>query len=588
MNLKGNPLSPASSTELAPRWRLRPTDPAALKRLRDDGRWLDLSCRLLAARGIVEPDAAAAFLGAESRVNDPRLLSGMDAAVQRLAAALRSGEAVGILGDYDVDGVTSTVVLLKLFKLLKLPCHWHIPDRLLEGYGPNAGALQKLKDLGCAVVVTVDCGISAVAEAESARAMGLDFIITDHHVPGPQLPAALAVVNPKTSPDYPYDMLGGVGVAYKLAQALLETLEHPRRVEFLDNMLELVALGTICDVAPLDGENRSLVRDGLKRLRQGRWLGLRSLGGVAGVKLESLDAGAVGFQLGPRLNAGGRVNDAGLGVRLLLSKDADECRDLAAQLDSFNKQRQGLEKSVLVEAQVQAEAQIAAGAAALVLWSEAWHPGVVGLAASRLLERFHRPVFVFGIRDGVAKGSARARKPFHLVRALEACAEHLQRFGGHEVAAGATADPAQLLAFRAAFNRQAQSLDPEDRRPILNADLELSIDEAQESVLGILAAFEPHGMKNPRPLFLAKGLSVGPGSKRMGADGSHLRLDLRKGGASAQAVAWRMGDRLEALQATGSVDVLYHLGMNEWNGRRSVQWEVKDLRASGQSLETGA
>jgi single-stranded-DNA-specific exonuclease len=565
---------------------LKAADPAALARLREARRWPDLSCRLLAARGIAGPAEAEAFLHFRlDQAHDPRLLSGMDAAVERLTRAYRLKERVGVLGDYDVDGVTSTVLLVKLFGLLGLPCSWLIPDRLRDGYGPNARILGELKQAGCATVVTVDCGISAVAEAQAAKELGLDLIITDHHVPGPSLPAALAVVNPKTSPSYPYDMLGGVGVAFKLAQALLTALEHPRKAEFLDHMLELVALGTICDVAPLDGENRALVREGLDRLRQARWMGLRALGDAASVKLSTADAGSVGFYLGPRLNAGGRVGDAGLGVRLLLSKDAEECKRLAAELDAMNRERQDLEKAVLVQAEEAAQAQIAAGAASLVLWSEDWHPGVVGLAASRLLERHGRPTFVFGVRDGVAKGSARSRKPFHLVEALQACSQHLKKFGGHEVAAGATVDPAELPAFRAAFDAQAQRLSAEDRRPVLTADLELPMAEAGESVLEQLAVFEPHGMKNPRPLFLARGLSVGSGSKRMGADGSHLRLNLAQKGQSAQAVAWRMGARLEELQAAGSVDVLYHLAWNEWNGRRSLQWELRDVRPSGQAVE---
>lgn len=518
------------------------------------------------------------------QAHDPGLLWGMDKAVERLVRAYRQGEGIGVLGDYDVDGVTSTVLLVKLFGLLKLRVQWHIPDRLKDGYGPNAGALETLRSAGCAVVVTVDCGISALAEAEAAKAMGLDLIITDHHVPGPHLPAALAVVNPKTSPDYPYDMLGGVGVAFKLAQALLTALDHPQRAEFLDYMLEMVALGTICDVAPLDGENRALVREGLTRLRQGRWMGVRSLAQVAGVKVDAIDAGAVGFNLGPRLNAGGRVGDAGLGVRLLLSKDAEECRDLAGRLDGLNRQRQDLEKAVLVEASLQADEQLAAGASALVLWSEHWHPGVVGLAASRLLEKHQRPVFVFGVRDGIGKGSARARKPFNLVRALEGCAQHLKKFGGHEVAAGATCALESLPAFRAAFLKEAAVLTDEDRKVLLNADLELPLAEATETSLNLLAAFEPHGMKNPKPLFLARGLRL-VNAKRMGADNSHLRLTLGQGSSEVQAVAWRQGPRLDALQAAGPLDALYHLGLNEWNGRRTVQLEIKDIRPAGLPLE---
>jgi single-stranded-DNA-specific exonuclease len=482
-----------------------------------------------------------------------------------------------------VDGVTSTVLLMKLFGLLGLPCEAYIPDRLQEGYGPNAPALAGLKRRGAAVVVTVDCGVSAVAEAAAAKALGLDLIITDHHLPGPQLPDALALVNPKTSPDYPYDMLGGVGVAYKLAQALLERLQHPRRQDFLDHMLELVALGTICDVAPLDGENRALVKAGLDRLRQGRWLGLRSLALAAKVELKEADAGAVGFYLGPRLNAGGRIGDAMAGVRLLLSKDGAESRALAAQLDAANVERQALEKAVLDQALPLAAAAVARGDKALVLWSDEWPPGVVGLAASRLLERFGRPTFVFGIRDGVGKGSARSRRPFHLVQALEACAAQLQKFGGHEVAAGATARADDLPAFAEAFRAQAAALSEDDLRPLIEADLELGLEGLDAELMGQLAALEPHGMKNARPLFWAKRLRLGPGTKRVGADASHLKLDLLQGQQRMGGIAFRLGPLLEGLAPGTELEALFHLSWNEWNGRKSIQLDVKDLRPLAQA-----
>jgi len=571
--------TPSSPDSIRPRWRLRPRDAEAEARLRQDGRFGRLASALLAARGHSDPDAAEAFLNPPlSGLHPPLKLGGMAAAVERLGQARRNGEKVAVFGDYDVDGVTSTVLLVKLFSLLGMAHEAYIPDRLKEGYGPNRAALEGLRRRGAAVAVTVDCGISAVAEAEAARACGLDLIITDHHVAGPVLPAALALVNPTVSPGYPYAMLAGVGVAYKLAQALLEGLDHPKRAEFLDHMLELVALGTVCDVAPLDGENRILVREGLARLRQGRWLGLRCLAEAATVKLAEADAGMLGFYLGPRLNAGGRIGDAMAGVRLLLSKDGAESRALAQQLNSANTERQALEKRVLDQALPQAAAAVARGDRSLVLWSEDWHPGVVGLAASRLLERFGRPVFVFGIHGGVAKGSARARKPFHLVRALEACASHLVKFGGHAVAAGATADPAALPAFAQAFARQAQELSDDDLRPVLDVDLELELGDVDEAGMAQLRAFEPHGMKNPRPTFMARGLRLGPGSRRVGADGAHLKLELSQKGSVRGGIAFRLGPRLETLDPTAPMDALFNLGWNEWHGTRSIQLEVKDLR----------
>jgi single-stranded-DNA-specific exonuclease len=488
-------------------------------------------------------------------------------------------QKVGVLGDYDVDGVTSTTLLMKLFQLLELPCQAYIPDRIKEGYGPNRGALESLKQAGCSVVVTVDCGISSVPEALAAKELGIDLIITDHHVAGPQLPAALAVVNPKTSPDYPYSMLGGVGVAYKLAQALLGAFQHPRQAEFLDYMLELVALGTICDVAPLDDENRALVKAGLDRLRQGRWMGIRSLAKAASVDLAAADAGQVGFYLGPRLNAGGRIGDAFLGVRLLMTKDPEESQRLAEGLNQENKERQSLEKKALEQALKMAEADLAAGAKSLVLWSPDWHPGVVGLVASRLLERTQRPVFIFAVQGDIAKGSGRSRRPFHLVDALQSFAPLMLKFGGHEFAAGASMDPAKLPAFKEAFAARAAGLTEDDLRPELSIDLECQLRDLDAKAMGQIESLEPFGLKNPRPVFAAYGLRLMPGSRPVGGEGEHLKLDLEQGGTRLGGIAFRQGKRLPELSG-GKVDVAFSLSWNEWQGSRSLQLDVKDIRPS--------
>ena len=562
-------------------WRLRSGDPVAAERLRSEGGWPELTAQLLAVRGYKDVETAKLFLAADPlAAHDPLRLSGMPIAVERLQQAVALRQKVAVLGDYDVDGVTSTTLLLKLFQLLNVPCQAYIPDRIKEGYGPNVGALATLKKAGCAVVVTVDCGITSVKEALAAKELGLDLIITDHHVAGPQLPAALAVVNPKTSPDYPYSMLGGVGVAYKLAQALLTALQHPRKDEFLDFMLELVALGTICDVAPLDDENRALVKAGLQRLKQGRWLGMRSLAKAAGVDLAQADAGQVGFYLGPRLNAGGRIGDAFLGVRLLMSKDAEECRQLAEGLNEANRERQDLEKKALEQALKMAEPELAAGAKSLVLWSEDWHPGVVGLVASRLLDRSQRPAFIFAVQNGIAKGSGRSRRPFDLVAALQSFPELMQKFGGHEFAAGATVDPAKLPEFKAALAARAATLTEEDLRPELSIDLEARFSALDAKAMGQLEALEPFGLKNPRPVFASYDVRILPGTRAVGGHGEHLKLDLEQGGTRLGGIAFRQGDKLGDLLRAGRVDVAFNLGWNEWQGTKSLQLEVKDIRPS--------
>ena len=563
------------------RWRLRPHDAGVARQLASEGGWPDLTAQLLAVRGYEDVAAAQRFLAADIAAVHPALrLSGMRAAVERLQQAVALRQKVAVLGDYDVDGITSTTLLLKLFQLLGLPCEAYIPDRLKEGYGPSSAALEHLHKAGAQVVVTVDCGISSVNEALTAKAIGLDLIITDHHVAGPVLPEALAVVNPKTSPDYPYSMLGGVGVAYKLAQALLTALEHPRKDEFLDHMLELVALGTICDVAPLDDENRALVKAGLQRMRQGRWMGLRSLAAAAAVDLASAAAGQVGFYLGPRLNAGGRIGDAFLGVRLLMSKDLEESKRLAESLNAENKERQSLEKKALEKALVMAEAELEGGAKSLVLWSDEWHPGVVGLVASRLLERFQRPVFAFAIADGIAKGSGRSRRPFNLVEALQGFPALMKKFGGHEFAAGATVDPAQLPAFKEALAARAAGLTEEDLRPQLDIDLVARFSALDARAMGQIEALEPFGMKNPRPVFASYGVRMLPGSRPVGGNGEHLKLDLEQGGTRLGGIAFRLGGRFEELRRAPKLDAAFSLGWNEWQGTKSLQLEVKDLRPS--------
>jgi single-stranded-DNA-specific exonuclease len=563
------------------RWKLRGAEAGLAERLTREGDFPELTAQLLAVRGFKDAPSAKLFLAADpAAAHDPLKLSGMAVAVERLQRAVALREKVGVLGDYDVDGVTSTALLLKLFQLLAVPCQAYIPDRLKEGYGPNRGALETLAKAGARVVVTVDCGITSVGEALAARELRLDFIITDHHVAGPVLPDALAVVNPKTSPDYPYSMLGGVGVAYKLAQALLTALEHPRKDEFLDHMLELVALGTICDVAPLDDENRALVKAGLARMRQGRWLGLRSLAKAAGVDLNTADAGQVGFYLGPRLNAGGRIGDAFLGVQLLMSKDGEESRKLAEGLNEANRERQDLEKKALAQALEMAEVELKAGAKSLVLWSDQWHPGVVGLVASRLLERSQRPVFIFAVQGDVAKGSGRSRRPFHLVDALQSFAPLLQKFGGHEFAAGATVDPANLPAFKQAFAARAASLTEADLLPELSIDLETRLSALDARAMGQIETLEPFGMKNPRPVFAAYGLRLLPSSRAVGGQGEHLKLDLQQDGTRMGGIAFRQGGRLAELAAAPAVDIAFNLAWNEWQGTKSLQLEVKDIRPS--------
>ena len=538
-----------------------------------------LLARVLTGRRMTDSAGARAFMESSlSQCHPPLLLSGMKAGVERAMLALRERQKIVIYGDYDVDGVTSTALLMKLFKLLGATVSYFIPDRMKDGYGPNVAAFERLRAEGASLLITVDCGINAVKEAEAAKKIGLDLIITDHHVPGPELPTAIAVINPKTSPGYPYDMLGGVGVAYKFAQALLEALAEPRKDEFLDHMLELVALGTVCDVAPLDGENRALVSEGIKRLKQGRWMGLRSLCKAAGIEPAAVDSGQIGFALGPRLNAGGRVNDAALGVQLLLSKDPDECRALAGRLNQENRRRQDIEKEVVAEAQLQAAERLAAGDRALVLWREGWHPGVIGLAASRVQEKTGRPTIVISVQDSLGKGSGRSRRPFHLVKALEEAKDLLLKFGGHEFAAGLTVDAKNLEALRERINAVAlREISDAQLLPELDLDCWCQLSEINAELMAQMTQLQPFGLKNPRPVFAARGCVLLPGTRPVGADGSHLKVSLRQGVVSFSGIAFRQAESYKALNNNKPVDIAFSPDWNEYNGQRSLQLEIKDM-----------
>ncbi len=564
------------------RWRFRNADPALAGRLAGVLGMSAAAGKVLAARGLDSPQKARAFLESSlDSCHSPWLLSGMREGVARVLEALRSRQRITVFGDYDVDGVTSTALLLKLFKLLGAEAGFYIPDRIKEGYGPSIPALERLRAQGSSLVITVDCGVSALPEAAAAKAAGLDLIITDHHVPGPLLPDCLALINPKTSPDYPYSMLGGVGVAWKFAQAVLEELKEPRAAEFLDNMLELVALGTVCDVAPLDGENRALVREGILRLRQGRWMGLRALAKAAGLESSSIDPGSIGFALGPRLNAGGRVGDAALGVQLLLSKDPDECRALAARLNEENTRRQSIEKEVVSAALALAEVRVKLGERFLVLWAEGWHPGVVGLAASRVQERYSRPALVFSVENGTAKGSARSRRPLNVVEALRSCEDCLTKYGGHEFAAGATLPSQRLEELRERLNRAADAvLNDDDLKPELDLDAWVEFPEIDARLMDEFKAMQPFGLKNPRPLLAARACRVLPGSRPVGSSGEHLKLSLRQGAFTMPGIAFRQASLLESMPPGSVVDAAFHPEWNLYQGVRSLQLEVKDLRLS--------
>ncbi|WP_298436391.1 single-stranded-DNA-specific exonuclease RecJ [Geobacter sp.] len=565
------------------RWSVREIDPAAVESIVAGG--VDpLVARLLAGRGLSGGEAARRFLASTlADISDPFLLKGMDEAVTRLAAALRDGETVCVYGDYDVDGVSATALLVSFFRSIGLRCFFHIPRRLTDGYGLSADGIRAAAEAGARVIVTVDCGITACAEAQLCASLGIDLIVTDHHTPGAELPRARAVINPnQPGCPYPFKALAGVGVAFNLMIALRGRLRESglfaaRPEPNLREYLDLVALGTIADVVPLTEENRIFVKHGLRELTAGRRPGIRALKGVSGVTGE-VGCGAVGFRLAPRLNAAGRLEDASLGVELLLEDDHGRAAEIAALLEASNAERQAVEREILSDALglVRGNPEMV-GRRSIVLASEAWHPGVIGIVASRLVDIFHRPTILIALRDGNGRGSGRSIAGFHLYDALAACGEHLEKFGGHRQAAGLSIDEVTLEAFVARFEEVAAGLlSPEDLAPVLLADAELSPAEVTPELVEAVSTLEPFGMGNPEPLFILRRATV---AERRVLKEQHLKLRLSAAGRSFDAIGFNLAGR--GGPQGGVVDLAFTPRWNEWNGRRAVQLTLKDVREAG-------
>ena len=551
--------------------------------------------RVLWARGYREPSQAERFLEPRfEHLPNPFELKGIEAAVSRLQRALAQGERVCVYGDYDVDGVTSTALLVSVLRKLGGNVEFYVPHRLVEGYGLNARALEKLAARGTRLVVSADCGVTAVAEIDAAAKLGLDVVVIDHHTASQDLPRALAILNPhQPGCTFPGRELAAVGVAFHLLLALRKRLREAgwfeRRPEpNLREVLDLVALGTIADVVPLTGPNRVLVHFGLKELARGARIGVLALKSVAQLTGE-VTAGDVGFKLGPRINAAGRLDDASVGVRLLLSEDLREARALAEQLDRANAERQDLQVRIASEAIAQAEKLGPPEARrTLVVSSSGWHVGVVGIVAARLVERFHRPALVIAEEGGVAKGSGRSVEGFHLYDALARCAHHLTRFGGHKHAAGVTLDTGHISDFAEALEAEGrQALDPAQLSARLRIDAELHPREVRMELASQLRRLAPFGAGNPEPVFFCRALAAHevrllPDKKGTGP--GHLKLRLGEAdprvsegeSIALEAIGFNLGGTVPA--AGTRLDAAFQLAVDEWNGSERLQLKVKDLR----------
>lgn len=535
--------------------------------------------QILFNRGMGTYDEARAFLEARSASDtDPFQLTGMQTLVERIQIALEHQEPIAIYGDYDVDGVTATALLVQALQELGADVRGYIPNRFDEGYGLNKDALDSLKADGVKLVITVDCGIRSPDEARHAQTIGLDLIISDHHHPdGLNLPPALAVINPKQHGDpYPDKDLAGVGIAYKIAEAL-SAIQSSSLI--LEDLLDLVALGTVADLAPLVGENRVLVRKGIRQIRETKRLGLFSLAGVAQTDIKKVTAGNIGFVLGPRLNASGRLESALASFELLTTTDFMRAGQLAQQLDVQNRQRQTITRSM----QEQAEAiAMSEDPEAYLLFAahEEFNPGVVGLAASRLADVYYRPAVVAAKGPEETRGSCRSIPEFHITDALDQCRDLLVRHGGHAAAAGFTVKNENLPEFVMRLKSIAKDqLAGKDLRQTLSADMEIPLSQLNFEALKHLAYLEPTGYGNPDAVFVSRDVKV-KASRTVGAEGKHLKLTLEdERGAMFDSIGFRLGHLQASLPAR--VDVLYTLEANEWNGRTTLQLNLKDVKAAG-------
>jgi len=571
------------------RWIVKESDDESLvQRLREDLNDLPyVLARLLADRGIRSfEDARIFFRAGLDELHDPFLMKDMDVAVNRLTKAVDENEKILVYGDYDVDGTCSTALLTSFLKQLGADVDYFVPNRFEHGYGLSTAGIDHCLETGANLIVALDCGITAVEEAAYTRSLGIDLIICDHHTPHDQIPDAVAVLDAKRIDcPYPFKELCGCGVAFKLVQALLITLG--KKSELAEPYLDLVALATASDLVSVTGENRILLREGIERLRSNPRTGIRCLAEESKTRLSDCTVSSIVFALGPRINAAGRLGDAGRAVSLLLTEDEVEGAARARQLERLNQERRVLDRETLEEAMVLAERQVLAGDRnALVLYDPEWHMGVIGIVASRLVDRFYRPVVMLTSAKGYAKGSARSINGISVFQAIQGCKDLLTEYGGHDFAAGLTLPLENVEEFSRRFDKNvAEQVTPELLDPVIKIDGELSLSSVDRKFWAVLKQFEPHGPDNSRPVFLSNDLAVAGEPKIVGRERSHLKFSVRDsdpGATDKSAIGFRMSDYvdilLESRQTGVPISLVYSLEENTWNGRTTIQLRANDLR----------
>ena len=564
-------------------WESLRCDDAVVARLSHELRVSPVTARLLSIRGLDDPLSARRFLFPSlDDLLDPDRLTDLPAAVDRILRAIENKERIAIHGDYDVDGVTSTVILRRALELLGADVTHFIPERLRDGYGLQPASIERLHALGVALIISVDCGIRGVEAAARARALGLDLIITDHHEPDTELPQALAVINPKRHDcSYPDKNLAGVGVALKLVQALCIKTGH---TSWLPAFVKVAAIGTLADVVPLTGENRVIAKLGLEMLSKGpHKVGLRSLLDVCGLIGKQIDSYHIGFVLAPRVNAAGRMSSPDIAARLLLASDEamrDEARELAQQLDIENIRRQQEEADIVTAARKAVETDLEIGSrTVIVVAGEGWHRGVIGIVASKLVDAFHRPAIVISTDGDVAHGSCRSIPSFNMLGALESCGEVMSKFGGHKQAAGLTMASARVRELRARVNDYADGcLQPDDLRPRIWIDGALGFRSIDEQMASELTSLAPFGAGNPRPIFRTSGVEIVDGPRRLKE--RHLKMAFRQDGRVMRGIAWRASEREEFVaEHRTAIDLAFSLEQDTWEGERYLQLSIADFKA---------
>jgi single-stranded-DNA-specific exonuclease len=558
-------------------WIVNRTNPEFLKYISKTASVSPVLAQVLINRGMKDVESIREFINPSvNDLHDPFLLPDMQDAVSRINAAVKNNETVFVHGDYDADGTTATAVLITALRKLGLKTYYHIPHRISEGYGLGKVGIEKARECGAGLIITVDCGISSQEEVELARSMGMDVIITDHHEPPDRLPDAVAVIDPhRADSQYPFKYLAGVGVAFKLVQALVGAYGNTP-VPWVEDLLDIVALGTIADSVPLTGENRVFVTLGISVINDGpARKGIEALKEIAGIDKE-LSSGHLSFTLIPRINAAGRLDDASEVVRLFVTEDMGVARGIAGLLDEQNRKRKKIEGDVLESALQMIDRDNVDSA--IVLSSPDWHPGVIGIVASRLVDMFYRPVFLFSEKDAIGKGSARGIPQFHLYQAIEECSELMLSFGGHRQAAGLRMSTDNLPAFRKKMNNIVNDkLSEEDRVPVMEIDAAVQLSELNFKLVEELRLLEPFGFSNREPVLGSKGLGI---INHRIVGNNHLKMQLKQKNVHVDTIGFNMGEELGSMENVLSLDIAFSPEINDWNGTRNLQLNLKAIRHS--------